>query len=217
MVSRLCGRQRVPSAQLGLGTMKGSAHTGRGDLVTKRDKEVTRYQSAFMGMVINVSIFLRANVLSPLPPPPPPPRKEKSATSSPHQKIWAFRCIIIFWIRQTQIFFRIIEISPTNSRSRFSIVIRTISLIPNSLPVGTHASEEAPFVKTSVYTDRTSKYGALHDLSGPILKGPVAFRGHQTPLGEKRRSVVKARFYIKARNEYLRIRFLPSAGSLQII
>lgn len=78
MVSRLCGRQRVPSAQLGLGTMKGSAHTGRGDLVTKRDKEVTRYQSAFICMVINVSIFLRANVLSPLPPPPPPPKKGKN-------------------------------------------------------------------------------------------------------------------------------------------
>lgn len=214
MVSRLCGRQRVPSAQLGLGTMKGSAHTGRGDLVTKRDKEVTRYQSAFICMVINVSIFLRANVLSPLPP-----QKGKicNIVTSPENLSFSVHVIIIFRIRQTQIFFLIIEISRTNSRSRFSIVIRTISLIPNSLPVGTHASEEAPFVKTSVYTDRTSKYGALHDLSGPIQKGPVAFRGHQTPLGEKRRSVVKARFYIKARNEYLRIRFLPLAGSLQII
>lgn len=214
MVSRLCGRQRVPSAQLGLGTMKGSAHTGRGDLVTKRDKEVTRYQSAFICMVINVSIFLRANVLSPLPP-----QKGKicNIVTSPENLSFSVHVIIIFRIRQTQIFFLIIEISRTNNRSRFSIVIRTISLIPNSLPVGTHASEEAPFVKTSVYTDRTSKYGALHDLSGPIQKGPVAFRGHQTPLGEKRRSVVKARFYIKARNEYLRIRFLPLAGSLQII
>lgn len=214
MVSRLCGRQRVPSAQLGLGTMQGSAHTGRGDLVTKRDKEVTRYQSAFICMVINVSIFLRANVLSPLPP-----QKGKicNIVTSPENLSFSVHVIIIFRIRQTQIFFLIIEISRTNSRSRFSIVIRTISLIPNSLPVGTHASEEAPFVKTSVYTDRTSKYGALHDLSGPIQKGPVAFRGHQTPLGEKRRSVVKARFYIKARNEYLRIRFLPLADSLQII
>lgn len=217
MVSRLCGRQRVPSAQLDLGTMKGSAHTGRGDLVTKRDKEVTRYQSAFNCMVINVSIFLRANVLS--PPPPSPPQKGKicNIVTSPENLSFSVHVIIIFRIRQTQIFFLIIEISRTNSRSRFSIVIRTISLIPNSLPVGTHASEEAPFVKTSVYTDRTSKYGALHDLSGPIQKGPVASRGHQTPLGEKRRSVVKARFYIKARNEYLRIRFLPLAGSLQII
>lgn len=215
MVSRLCGRQRVPSAQLGLGTMKGSAHTGRGDLVTKRDKEVTRYQSAFICMMINVSIFLRANDLSPLPL----PQKGKicNIVTSPENLSFSVHVIIIFRIRQTQIFFLIIEISRTNSRSRFSIVIRTISLIPNSLPVGTHASEEAPFVKTSVYTDRTSKYGALHDLSGPIQKGPVAFRGHQTPLGEKRRSVVKAHFYIKARNEYLRIRFLPLAGSLQII
>lgn len=217
MVSRLCGRQRVPSAQLGLGTMKGSAHTGRGDLVTKRDKEVPRYQSAFICMVINVSIFLRANVLSPLIPPPPKKGKICNIVTSPENLSFSVHVIIIFRIRQTQIFFLIIEISRTNNRSRFSIVIRTISLIPNSLPVGTHASEEAPFVKTSVYTDRTSKYGALHDLSGPIQKGPVAFRGHQTPLGEKRRSVVKARFYIKARNEYLRIRFLPLAGSLQII
>ena len=217
MVSRLCGRQRVPSAQLGLGTMKGSAHTGRGDLVTKRDKEVTRYQSAFICMVINVSIFLRANILSPLPPPPPQKGKICNIVISPENLSFSVHVIIIFRIRQTQIFFLIIEISQTNSRSRFSIVIRTISVIPNSLPVGTHASEEEPFVKTSVYTDRTSKYGALHDLSGPIQKGPVAFRGHQTPLGEKRRSVVKARFYIKARNEYLRIRLLPLAGSLQII
>lgn len=153
----------------------------------------------------------------PLPPPPPPKGKICNIVTSPENLSFSVHVIIIFRIRQTQIFFRIIEISRTNSRSRFSIVIRTISLIPNSLPVGTHASEEVPFVKTSVYTDRTSKYGALHDLSGPIQKGPVAFRGHQTPLGEKRRSVVKARFYIKARNEYLRIRFLPLAGSLQII
>ena len=153
------------------------------------------------------------------PSPLPPPQKGKicNIVISPENLSFSVHVIIIFRIRQTQIFFLIIEISQTNSRSRFSIVIRTISLIPNSLPVGTHASEEAPFVKTSVYTDRTSKYGALHDLSGPIQKGPVAFRAHQTPLGEKRRSVVKARFYIKARNEYLRIRFLPSAGSLQII
>ena len=154
---------------------------------------------------------------SPLPPSPPQKGKICNNVTSPENLSFSAHVIIIFRIRQTQIFFRIIEISQTNSRSRFSIVIRTISLIPNSLPVGTHASEEAPFVKTSVYTDRTSKYRALHDLSGPIQKGPVAFRGHQTPLGEKRRSVVKARFYIKARNEYLRIRFLPLAGSLQII
>ena len=155
---------------------------------------------------------------SPLPLPLPAPKgKICNIVTSPENLSFSVHVIIIFRIRQTQIFFRIIEISRTNSRSRFSIVIRTISLIPNSLPVGTHASEEAPFVKTSVYTDRTSKYGALHDLSGPIQKGPVAFRGHQTPLGEKRRSVVKARFYIKARNEYLRIRFLPLADSLQII
>ena len=154
----------------------------------------------------------------PSPLPPPPPKRKNLQHRHLTRKFELFgACHNHFRIRQTQIFFLIIEISRTNSRSRFSIVIRTISLIPNSLPVGTHASEEAPFVKTSVYTDRTSKYGALHDLSGPIQKGPVAFRAHQTPLGEKRRSVVKARFYIKARNEYLRIRFLPSAGSLQII
>lgn len=52
---------------------------------------------------------------------------------------------------------------------------------PSNLPVGTHASGEAPFEKTSVSTDHISKYGALRYPSAPIQKGPWACQGHQSP------------------------------------
>lgn len=47
--------------------------------------------------------------------------------------------------------------------------------------MGTHASEEAPFEKTSASIDHISKYEALRDPSAPIQKGPLACQDHQSP------------------------------------